>query len=99
MTKAIEKRRTPRTAPLPGTEDPQVEAVRDAALKVFDLQDRKAALTKKEETARDELMAAMKAAKIRKYHDAESGLFVEIVEAGEKVKVRKEKTEKERERP
>jgi non-homologous end joining protein Ku len=78
-----------RTRPLPGIGDDVNENVRDAALKYVEIRDRRMALTKEEIEAKQDLLDQMHESKLKRYHDSEAELLVEIVkESKESVKVR-----------
>ena len=62
------------------------EEIRDLALKFFHVRDQKASLAKKEAVAKDELLVAMHAHKLKRYYDVEAEVMVEI-EDTEKVRV------------
>lgn len=82
-----EKKRHPRTAPLPGMDEPRIEEIREAALKFFDLHGQKESLGKREAAAKQELLDAMHANKLKRYFDTEAEILVEIEEAAEKIRV------------
>jgi hypothetical protein len=92
-TKALARRpastkgRRPRTAPLPGMEDPRFEKIRDLALRFFDLDKQKKSVAKRAEAAKVELLDEMHANKLKRYFDVEAELLVEIEEAAEKLHV------------
>ena len=81
------KKRRPRTAPLPGMEEPHIEKIRDLALRYFDLHGQKESLGKRETAAKQELLDEMHSHKLKRYFDTEAQLLVEIEDAAEKLHV------------
>ena len=77
------------TAPLPGLEDQRIEDIRDAALKYVDVRDQRMALTKREVESKTELLDVMHEHRLKRYHDSEAEILVEIEKvADEKLTVR-----------
>jgi hypothetical protein len=78
-----------KTATLPGMGDQVIEDVRDAALAYADKRDQRMALTKLEVEAKETLLTVMHTHDLKRYHDSEAELLVEIERSQtEKIKVR-----------
>lgn len=81
-------RRLGSTASLPGLENPVLEEVNNAALALFNIQEEKKMLRKREDHAAEKLYTVMKSHGLKKYRDPEHNLVAECTPAREKVKVR-----------
>jgi hypothetical protein len=77
-----------RTASLPGLENPIYEDVSNAALSLFNVQEEKKAVKKREDLAAVKLFAVMAEHGVTRYKDTEHNLVAERITSKEKVKVR-----------
>lgn len=72
---------------LAGVVDDKDEELTELALVYVDVRDRRMDLTKEERAAKEKLHEAMKSKRMKRYHDAEARILVEIVQVDETVKV------------
>lgn len=84
---------TPKQGRLPGTEDPKIQEIHEAAEAYVDVRDKRIALSQKEGEVKKDLLAVLHKHKKKTYHfeDDDESLDIEIVPEGEKLKVRRQK--------